>query len=54
VGLPARKPADEALAELRTLSGLGIRHILLETRTRDVDDMVAIYDRFSQEVRAKL
>ena len=54
MGLPARKPADEALAELRALSGLGIRHILLETRARDVDDMIAIYDRFAGDVRSKL
>jgi probable F420-dependent oxidoreductase len=54
VGLAARQPADETVAELRALTGLGIRHILLETRARDVDDMIAIYERFAREVRAKI
>jgi probable F420-dependent oxidoreductase len=54
VGLAARKPADEVVAELRALTGLGIRHVLLETRARDVDDMVGIYERFAREVRAKV
>ena len=49
-----RKPADETAAELRALKELGVRHILLETRARDVDDMVGIYERFAREVRAKI
>ena len=54
VGLPARKPADEAVAELRTLAGLGITHVVLETRARGLDDMVVTCERFAREVRAKL
>jgi probable F420-dependent oxidoreductase len=54
VGLPARRPADEAVAELRALAGLGIEHIVLETRARDLNNMIATYERFAHEVRPRL
>ena len=54
VGLSAKKSADETVAELRALSDLGVRHVILETRMRDLDDMLAIYERFAGDVRSRL
>lgn len=54
VGLPARKSADELVDELQALANLGIGHVILETRARDLDDMIATYERFAREVRRRL
>ncbi|HET7342676.1 MAG TPA: LLM class F420-dependent oxidoreductase [Methylomirabilota bacterium] len=54
LGLSARRAADDALAELRALRDLGVHHVILETQTRDVATMVATYERFAREVRARL
>ena len=54
LGLSARRPAAELIAELRTLRDLGVAHVILEPRQRDVAEMNDIYARFATEVRAKL
>jgi probable F420-dependent oxidoreductase len=54
VGLPAKKSADELVAELRALRDLGITHVVLETRARDLADMVAVYERFAGDVRPRV
>jgi probable F420-dependent oxidoreductase len=54
VGLPATRPAGETLADLRALRDLGVTHVILETRARDVADMAAIYERFAADVRPRL
>ena len=54
IGLPARRPPDELAAELRALEGLGIRHVVLESRTRDLADMTAMYERFVKDVLPRL
>jgi probable F420-dependent oxidoreductase len=54
VGLSARRPAAELVDELRALRDLGVAHVILETRQRDVAEMTEIYERFAAEVRAKL
>lgn len=54
VGLAARRPADEVLAELKALRDLGVSHVILESRARDLDEMAALYERFAQEVRPRL
>jgi probable F420-dependent oxidoreductase len=54
LGLSAKRPAAELLAELRALRDLGVAHVILEPRQRDVGEMTAIYERFAAEVRAKL
>jgi probable F420-dependent oxidoreductase len=54
VGLAARKSADETVSELKALRDLGVRHVVLETRARDLADMVALHERFSAEVRPRL
>jgi alkanesulfonate monooxygenase SsuD/methylene tetrahydromethanopterin reductase-like flavin-dependent oxidoreductase (luciferase family) len=54
VGLPARKTADEALAELRALRDMGVGHVILESRMRDIPEMTQTYERFAKDVRARL
>jgi probable F420-dependent oxidoreductase len=54
VGLPARKSADELIAELRALRDLGVHHVILESRMRDIPEMTATYERFAREVRPQL
>ncbi len=54
VGLPARKSADESIAELRALRDLGVHHVILESRMRDLPEMTETYERFAREVRPRL
>src|SRR5262249_9056972 len=54
VGLPARPAADPLAAATRGLAALGVSHVILETRVRDLDDMTAIYEKFAQEVRPRV
>ena len=54
LGLSARRPADDLLAELRALRDLGVAHVILETRMRNVSEMTATYERFATDVRARL
>src|SRR5262245_10774575 len=51
VGLSARRPAAEHIAELRALRDLGITHVVLESRVRDLADMITTYDCFASEIR---
>ncbi len=54
IGLAARRSAAELVDELKTLEGLGVQHVVLESRARDLDEMVALYRRFASEVRPRL
>ena len=45
---------DEILEDLRRYQALGVQTVLLETRSRDLDDMVGIYETFAREVRPRL
>ena len=54
MGLSAKRPADDVLAELRTLRDLGVHHVIVETQTRDLPTMVATLERFAADVRARL
>jgi probable F420-dependent oxidoreductase len=54
LGLPARRPANDVLADLRALRDLGVAHIILETRMRDVAEMTDTYERFASEVRPRV
>jgi probable F420-dependent oxidoreductase len=54
MGLSARRPSEDVLTELRALHALGVAHLILETRMRDVAEMISTYERFAKEVRAKL
>jgi len=54
VGLAAKRPADEALAELKALRDLGVVHVILESRARQLDEMAALYEKFAREIRPRL
>jgi hypothetical protein len=54
VGLSAKRPADDVLAELRALQDLGVAHVILETRMRDVAELTSTYERFAADVRPRL
>ena len=54
MAMPAKRTADDALAELEALRDLGVRHVVLETRVTDVDDTSRILERFVNDVRARL
>jgi len=54
LGLPARQDADSLLREIHDLAELGVSHVILESRVRDLDDMVAIYEKFAGEIRPRV
>ena len=45
---------EQILADLERYRALGVSSVLLETRYRDLDDMVGIYETFAREIRSKL
>lgn len=54
MGLSARRPVDELLAELRALAGMRVTHVILEPRVGELDQMMAALERFAAEVRPRL
>jgi len=54
LGLRARQDPDAFVRELRALAELGVSHVILETRTRDLEDLTAIYERFARDVRPRV
>jgi probable F420-dependent oxidoreductase len=54
LGLSAKRPADDVLAELRALRDLGVSHVILETSMRDVAELTTTYEKFATEVRSRL
>lgn len=42
---------EEILDDLRRYQALGVKTVLLETRYRDLDDVIGIYETFAREVR---
>src|SRR5690242_9293515 len=54
VGLPARTSADDLVAELGAFRDLGVHHVILETRMRDLPEMTERLERFAQDVRPRI
>jgi len=54
VGVPARQDADALVSEIREFAALGVSHVILESRVRDLDDMTAIYEKFAKDVRPRV
>jgi len=54
IGLPAREDADALVREIAELAELGVSHLILESRVRDLEDMTAIYEKFARDVRPRL
>ena len=55
---PDRKPLqgsrDQVLADLAAFRDLGVESMLLETRYRSLDDMIAIYESFATDIRPQI
>lgn len=54
LGLPARQDPQALIGELRALRDLGVSHVILESRVRDLEDLTAIYERFAADVRPEV
>jgi alkanesulfonate monooxygenase SsuD/methylene tetrahydromethanopterin reductase-like flavin-dependent oxidoreductase (luciferase family) len=54
LGLPARQDVETLVREIRDLADLGVNHVILESRVRDLDDMVAIYEKFARDTRPRV
>ena len=54
MGLPARQDPAALVGEIRELAGLGVSHVILESRVRDLDDLTAIYEKFAKQVRPRV
>ena len=52
--LPARLDADALVRVIRALADLGVSHLILESRVRDLDDMITIYEKFARDVRPRV
>lgn len=48
---PAQGSAEQVAADLRRYAALGVSTVLLESRARDLDDMLGIFETFAREVR---
>jgi probable F420-dependent oxidoreductase len=48
---PLQGTPDQIVADIRRYQDLGVGSFLLEARYRDLDDMVAIFERFAREIR---
>jgi len=55
---PDRKPLqgsrDQVVADLTAFRDLGVESMLLETRYRDLDDMIGIYESFAADIRPRI
>jgi len=45
---------EQIMADLAKYRALGVENVLLETRYRDLDDMIGIYETFAREIRARV
>jgi probable F420-dependent oxidoreductase len=48
---PLQGSRDQILADLVAFRDLGVESMLLETRYRDLDDMIGIYETFARDIR---
>ena len=55
---PDRKPLqgspEQIVSDLRRYRDLGVHTVLFETRLRDLEDMVGIYEAFARDIRPRL
>ena len=45
---------DQVVGDLQRYRALGVSTVLLETRYRDLDDMLRIYETVAREIRPRL
>jgi probable F420-dependent oxidoreductase len=53
-GLSVKKSSVETRDDLQRYRDLGVQHVLLETRYRDFEEMIALYERVAAEVLPKI
>ena len=46
--------ADALVREIRELASLGVSHVILESRVRDLDDLTASHERVAKDVRPRV
>ena len=51
---PLQGSPEQIAGDLERYRALGVSDVLLESRYRDLDDMIGIYETFAREIRAKL
>jgi len=45
---------EQIVGDLDRYRAIGVSTVLLETRYRDLDDMLGIYDTFARDIRPRL
>ncbi len=51
---PMQGSAEQIAGDLERYQALGVSTVLLETRLRDLDDLVGIYETFAREIRSRI
>lgn len=51
---PLQGSRDQVIADLAAFRDLGVESMLLETRYRDLDDMIDIYEGFAADIRPQI
>src|SRR5262249_18433693 len=51
---PLQGAPEQIVEDLERYRALGVRTVLLETRSRDLADMTSIYETFAREIRPRL
>jgi probable F420-dependent oxidoreductase len=51
---PLQGSPDQVIADLTAFRDLGVDSVLLETRSRDLPDMLGIYETFAHEIRPRI
>ena len=51
---PLQGSRDQVIADLIAFRDLGVESMLLETRYRDLDDMIGIYESFAADIRPQI
>jgi probable F420-dependent oxidoreductase len=51
---PLQGSREQVIADLAAFRDLGVESMLLETRYRDLDDMIAIYEAFAADIRPQI
>jgi probable F420-dependent oxidoreductase len=54
LGVPAKREPEALAREIKALAALGVSHVILESRARDLADLTSIYEKFASDVRSKL
>jgi alkanesulfonate monooxygenase SsuD/methylene tetrahydromethanopterin reductase-like flavin-dependent oxidoreductase (luciferase family) len=51
---PLQGSPDQVIGDLVAFRDLGVESVLLETRYRDLDDMIGIYEAFAGDIRPRI